>query len=64
MLVVTDQFLRIGCIAQQRQCVVGGNPAAAGGRTGPESVAPLLLGDLRLVVDQISHNSSPEDGQQ
>ena len=50
-----DQGFRIHGIAQDPQRIVDGDPAAAGGGTGAEAIAPLILWDIALVIDQIFH---------
>ena len=57
-LKISDQLFDIRPVAQKPQGVVGGNPAAANGGAGAQAVAPLLGGNLPLVVDQIPQAKS------
>lgn len=52
-LIIVDEGFRGFRLPQQLQGIIGGDPTAAGGRTGPEAVAPFFPGNFGLVIDQI-----------
>ena len=53
--IIGNQVRDILLIAQNLQGIVGGNPAAAGGSTGAQTVAPLILRNIPLVADELIH---------
>ena len=55
---IADQFINVCFTAQKPQRIVSGDPAAAGGRTGPEALAPFVLWNIPLVADQTVHDCS------
>ena len=50
-----DQILNIGILMEKVEGVVNSNPAAAGGCRGPKTIAPLILGNIILIIDKIIH---------
>ena len=62
--VIPDQRVDISLIAHKPQRIVGGDPAASGGGAGTKTVAPLILGNRRLIINQIRMISFQRDLQQ
>ena len=53
--VIADQLLDICPVTHQPKGIVGGDPSAACGGRGAETVAVFVFGDVVLIVDQILH---------
>ena len=58
---VADQRRDVHLPVEQPQGVVGGNPAAAGGAAGTKAIAPGVLGNVILIVNEIIHGCLPGD---
>ena len=53
--IIPNQFINLCPVAHQKQGIVGGDLAAAGGGRGAETVPVLIFGNLLLIVNQSVH---------
>lgn len=53
---IADQLFRLCMEAHEEQCIIGGDPATAGGGTAAKTVAEFFFGNLALIADKFAHN--------